>query len=53
MKGQPNPRRAELAKLSGTFRPLVKAGKFPNVTIRSLPGYEDAPWDYCVEDKAA
>ena len=21
--------------------------------IRSLPGYEDAPWDYCVEDKAA
>lgn len=21
--------------------------------IRAIPGYEDAPWDYCVEDKAA
>ena len=40
MKGQPNPRRAELAKLSGAFRPLVKAGKFPNVNAAVLAYYK-------------
>ena len=40
LKKAPNPRRLELAKLSKTFRPLVKAGKFPNVNAAVVAFYK-------------